>query len=305
MLLEVILYSTMKKNDYITLIRPKQWVKNLFVAAPLIFGMKLFEAQYVTKIAFGMVYFCIIASMIYVINDLCDIKTDQLHPKNKNRPLASGRVRPLAAYFLLLIMGLLAVTLAALTLASGYIAPTFYYIVAIYLLINLSYSTYLKHVPLLEMYLVASGYVLRVIAGCVLLAVEPSQWIIIVTGIISILITAGKRRSELMTCSTETGLRKSIAGYNIAFIDSMISIFGTATIITYMLYTISPAIMQIHHSNHLIYTSLFVTYGVTRYILLIKVKKDTHSPTDLVTSDPGIALSVILWVCSLIYIFYF
>ncbi|MBV8802776.1 MAG: UbiA prenyltransferase family protein [Gammaproteobacteria bacterium] len=275
------------------------------MAAPLLFGMKLFDLESVMQIIYGFILFCIAASSIYIINDIFDIKTDRLHPKNKNRPLASGRISIKTAIILFLILWLMLIVAVLYFINMRIISFDFFYILFLYLAINLGYSLGLKHVSLVEMFLVAFGYILRVIAGCILISVTPSPWIIIVTGVVSMLIIAVKRRSELVTCSFDTGLRKSISEYNIAFIDSMISIFGTATIITYMLYTIAPTISNLHHANQLVYTSLFVTYGVTRYILLIKVKKDTHSPTDLVTSDAGICLSVLFWVASLIYVFYF
>jgi decaprenyl-phosphate phosphoribosyltransferase len=295
--------NSLKWIDVIALLRPKQYIKNFFVAAPLLFGMKLFDIHSVLQIIYGFIFFCIAASSIYIINDIFDRKTDRLHPKNKNRPLAAKRIRVNTAFILFSILWMILIAALVLTTQTQFIDFHFFIILFVYLVINMAYSLGLKHVALVEMFMVSAGYVLRVIAGCLLISVTPSPWIIIVTGVVSLLIIAGKRRSELVTCSVDTGLRKAISEYNLAFIDSMIAIFGTATIITYMLYTVAPA--HLHHANLLVYTSLFVTYGVTRYIMLIKVKKDSHSPTDLVTSDWGICLSVLLWILSLIYIFYF
>lgn len=295
----------MKLLPFLQLIRPRQWVKNFFVAAPLLFGLKLFDLESLSKVCLGFIIFCLLASSIYILNDLCDIEADRNHHKNKNRPLASGTLRIQHAFIMLgILMGMLCI-LIAVTLQNNFITKDFYFIACLYFVINLGYSFGLKHIALFEMFLVAMGYILRVIAGCILVAVSPSPWILVVTFVAAMLIVSGKRRAEIVhTHEHKTPGRKSIAKYNLAFLDSMIAIFGTSSIITYMLYTLSPEAMILHHTPYLIYTSIFVMFGVTRYILLIKMHKDAESPTDLITSDWGICATVILWVISLILIFY-
>lgn len=293
----------MSFNAYIQLIRPRQWVKNFFVVAPLIFGMKLLDVRALISTICAFVIFCLVASLIYVFNDLCDVKSDRQHSKNCHRPLASGVITHSSGIIFLFGWMFFTLGIATLTLKLSYLNWHFYFIVMIYLCVNLAYSLGLKHIALFEMFLVGSGYVLRVLAGCAALAVAPSPWIIVVTAVTSMFIVAGKRRAELISSVDGKKGRKSISEYNIAFLDSLIAIFGSASIITYILFTLSKQVIEQYHGS-LIYSSVFVAYGVTRYILLIKVRGGAESPTDLVTTDPGIFLSVILWIAFMIVVIY-
>lgn len=293
-----------KLAPYLRLLRPRQWIKNFFVAAPLLFGAKLLDPLALIQCGSAFLVFCLAASLIYIFNDWRDIKVDRQHPKNKARPLASGAVSPKGALVLALLLIYLMINLSALSFAKGYLSGSFFALVLLYASINLGYSLGLKHIALFEMFLVASGYVLRVIAGCVAISVSPSPWIIVVSGVVSMLIVAGKRRAEMVDSSPEQVGHKVVAVYNLAFLDSMIAIFGSASIITYMLFTLSEKTIQIHHTENLIYTSIFVVFGITRYILLIQVRGGAEAPTDLVIADKGLCLTVLLWVASLVFIMY-
>lgn len=290
-------------HPLLNLIRPRQWIKNLFVMAPLILSSKLLECHSLINSCFAFVIFCLTASSIYILNDLRDIEADSRHPKNRYRPLPSGAVTQKQALLFLFVLLIIEFIVAFFSIMNHFLPLKFYTVILIYYAINISYSFGLKNISLVEMFLVSSSYVLRVLAGCIAINVTPSPWIIIVTALASLLIITGKRRAELIMVKSNE-VRKSIKNYNIAFLDSMIAIFSTATIVSYMLFTISAETIQRHHTQNFIYTSIFVIFGITRYVLLVKVHQGAESPTDLITSDIGISLAVLFWIISVLCLIY-
>lgn len=291
----------MNISAFIHLVRPKQWAKNAFVLAPLIFSFKLKSLVAVDQGLMAAIVFCLCASAIYIINDLTDIKSDRLHPKKRQRVLAAGKVtRPqaLIVFFILILCGVA-------LLFVGRFPPAFIGILSLYILLSLSYSLGLKHVPLLELFIVASGYILRLLAGCAAIDEAPSPWILAATGAIALFIAAGKRRAELAENDEPQKLRRSLKEYNLAFLDSAITILAGVTIVTYLLFTTSDYAINRFHSSYFVSTSVFVVYGILRYLQLITVTTGAEDPTTLVLTDTGLRLAGLGWLVACIGFIYF
>jgi 4-hydroxybenzoate polyprenyltransferase len=277
---------------FLQLMRPRQWVKNFFVLAPLFFGLELFDAQSALRIGIAFIIFCLLASAMYVFNDLHDAEADKLHPKKRLRPIAAGAISQSQAMIIGIALLVAAVILAVLVDFSA----KFYACLAIYTALSVLYSLGLKRVNLVEIFIVASGYVIRVLAGCAAIGAHPSVWILSATGVIALLIVAGKRRSEIEINPAST------LAYSLSFLDSAIGILGAATIVTYLLFTTSDYATQ-RYGEHVIGTAVFVMYGVLRYVQLIKDGK-ADDPTTLVLKDNGIRLCLILWVATFFALIY-
>ena len=289
---------------YIKLMRPKQWIKNLFVITPLIFGMKLLEIDAVMHALLCMLIFCLAASAVYVFNDILDKPSDKEHPENYCRPLAAEVISIPHAFIFLAFLLLCTLILGYLSVYLWQMPIQVYVCLLAYFLINLGYSLGLKHWSLVEMFLVSSGYILRVIAGCIAIDLIPSPWILVATGVVALLIIAGKRRAELISMDVKKHKRKVMDGYNLPFLDALISIFGGAAMMTYMIFSVSDYAMHKFQTQNLILTSIFVVFGVARYIQLIKDYGGRQDPTDLIVSEPGMCLAVLFWVISVVLIIY-
>jgi len=290
----------MKFLAYLRLMRPKQWVKNVFVLAPLIFSFKLTSISAVTQSCIAALAFCFVASVIYIVNDLMDVEADRQHPKKRKRPLASGKVGKSEAIAFTGILGLI----TGLILLYGAFNITFYVLLSVYFTLSLGYSLGLKQVPLLELFIVASGYVFRLLAGCAALNVLPSPWMLAATGAVALLITAGKRRAEIAENHDPAQLRRSLKQYNLTFLDSAITMLAAVTVVTYLLFTTSEYAIERFHSSYLVGTSVFVLYGVLRYLQLVKVMAGTDDPTTLVLTDLNLRYAVLGWLASCIAMIY-
>lgn len=262
------------------LIRPKQWVKNIFLFAPLVFSKQFLHLHSIYQVIFAAGMFCLAASAVYIINDLNDIERDKAHPqKRKKRPLASGQVSIKNA------MILLGVIYAAL-IASWFIAPHIFYVILVYIAINLLYSFKLKHEPVIEIFIVAFGFVLRVYAGAIALNVPVSHWMFVTTLSLSLYLASIKRRQELIENGSES--RGVLRHYSITLINRFAEMSATTTIVFYSLYvmTVQPK---------LIMTIPFVMFGLFRYWFIVDTLKGGESPTDVVIYDKQILITVLLW----------
>ena len=290
-----------KLKAMLRLMRPLQWAKNAFVLAPLFFSKQLFQTDSVVRAAEAFVLFCLIASFLYIVNDWRDVEADRQHVRKRLRPLAAGTVSIGEAA--LMLAGLATLVLAVLLVMQP--GRSFLAVVALYVGSALSYSFSIKHVPLLELFVVASGYVLRVIAGSLAIAVEPSPWILATSGLVAFLIVAGKRRADMADNLDPTKNRQSLSGYTINYLDHIISIAAGMTILSYILFTVSDYAMTQFHSQYLVTTSVFVGYGVLRYLTLIMIDNGADDPTELVVRDVGLLASVIAWAVTFVIIIYF
>jgi len=278
--------------------RLRQWPKNLFILAAVIFDGQLFNrASLLVSIA-GVLVFCLISSSVYLINDVKDIESDRQHPVKKNRPIASGKLPVQVAITA-------AVVLLVISFPAAYLlSPGFAIISGIYFLINLAYSFHLKHVPLIDVLIIAAGFVLRVAAGVTLIAVQRfSPWMYVVTTLLALFIGFGKRRAELTQLSIDANNhRRVLDGYSIPFLDQLITIVSSSTILTYSLYTFSAPNLPENHSMML--TIPFVLYGIFRYLYLIQIKGEGGAPEELVLTDRPLQATILLFGLAVFLVFY-
>ena len=278
--------------------RPRQWTKNVFVLAALVFDRQLFKISSVLSVLAGMALFCLISSIVYIINDIKDVEADRNHPEKRNRPIASGALPiPVA-------IGVAAVLLIITVPISFLLNPNFGWIGLVYLLVNFAYSTWLKHVPILDVLLIAAGFVLRVAAGVSLIQVERfSPWLYVVTTLLALYIGFGKRRAEVsLQASGINNTRKVLDGYTLEFLDQLITIVSSTTIIAYSFYTFSAPNLPENHSMML--TIPFVLYGIFRYLYLLKINQVGGAPEELVLKDRPLQATILLWGFTVLIVFY-
>src|SRR5688500_2542322 len=278
--------------------RLRQWTKNAFIFFGLIFDKQLFSFTPFLRTLAGFFLFCLISSAVYILNDITDIEADRQHPEKKYRPPTSS-VLPVR---LALVA---AIVLALIALLLGYwMAPAFAGILAIYLILNVLYSLWLKHVPILDVLIISSGFVLRVAAGVALITVERfSPWLYVITTLFSLYIGLGKRRAEMnLLADGAAAHRKVLDGYTIPLLDQYITIVSGMTIIAYSLYTFSAPNLPLNHSMML--TIPFVVYGIFRYLQLIQTGHAAGAPDEVALKDRALQVTVLLWGLSVIAVFY-
>jgi 4-hydroxybenzoate polyprenyltransferase len=278
--------------------RVRQWTKNGFIFFGLIFDKQLFMLDPFLRTVGGFFLFCLVSSAVYLFNDIADVQADRNHPEKKYRPIASGKLPIEAA----MTAGLL---LAAIALPLGYLlSPVFALIMAVYLAINMLYSRWLKHVSILDVLIISSGFVLRVAAGVALITVERfSPWLYMITILFSLYIGLGKRRAEMtLLAQSASSHRKVFEGYTIPLLDQYITIVSGMTIVAYSLYTFSAPNLPENHAMML--TIPFVVYGIFRYLQLIQVGHAAGSPDEVALKDRPLQFTVLLWGLTVIAIFY-
>lgn len=278
--------------------RPRQWTKNAFVLAALVFDRQLTHPVAALRSLAGLVLFCLISGVVYIINDLMDIEADRNHPQKRLRPIASGALpQPVAI--------LSALVLSSLSFPLAYaLSPGFALILGSYFILNLAYSKWLKHIPLIDVLVIAAGFVLRVAGGVSLIQVERfSPWLYVVTTLLALYIGFGKRRAELSLLDTNANThRRVLDGYTLPFLDQLITIVSSSTIIAYSLYTFSAPNLP---DNHLMMLTIpFVLYGIFRYLYLVQVEGAGGAPEDLLLSDRPLQITIILWAAAVLFIFY-
>lgn len=278
--------------------RLRQWTKNSFVFFALIFDKQLFHADAFLRTLEGFFLFCLISSAVYLFNDLADIEADRQHPEKKHRPLASGKLPVSVAVTAALILALISISLGYL------LAPAFSAIVAIYFTVNLLYSNWLKHIPILDVLIVSSGFVLRVGAGVALITVERfSPWLYMITVLFSLYIGFGKRRAEMTLLSHgATSHRKVLDGYTIPLLDQYITIVSGMTIVAYSLYTFSAP--NLPENDSMMLTIPFVVYGIFRYLQLIHTGHAAGAPDEVALKDRPLQITVLLWGLAVLAVFY-
>ena len=288
---------------YFELLRIKSWVKNGFLFLPLVFALKLLEQDQFISVVIAFFSFSFCSSFIYIINDVLDAKADALHPRKKNRPIPSGKISSRLA--LMIGVGCLAVSFGLVF--SFAISVFFSYIILCYLFLNIAYVLVLKNIHLIELFVVAINFVLRVLAGCFVINVTPSNWILVVTFFLSLLLVLVKRRAELVVLGTNAAAhRKVLKYYSEGFLDKLILIAATITITAYILYSIDPKVTFLLKTNSLIYTSIFVVIGVFRFVQLSEGKEfdGEGDPTTLLFKDRFTQLVLLAWLISLFLLLY-
>jgi 4-hydroxybenzoate polyprenyltransferase len=279
-------------------LRPRQWIKNGFVFMALLFDQKLFDWPLLFKTTFAFILFCMISSTVYIINDLADLEKDKQHPQKRNRALPSGQLQPWFA-----VVSAVGILLVCLPL-SFWLDPYFATIVLAYFLMNLAYSFWLKHLVIVDVMIVAAGFVLRVASGVIVAEAERfSPWLYVCTIFLALFMAIGKRRHELtFLAEGANSHRKILDEYNVDFLDSMIQLVTTSAVISYSFYTFSAENLPANHAMML--TIPFVLYFVFRYQYLIHVKEEGGAPEMLLYTDLPLFLGVALWGLSIVLVMY-
>ncbi len=285
----------------IKLIRPKQWIKNGFVFAPLVFAKELFQPDPLLLTVRTFAAFCLTASMVYIINDMIDVEADRAHPKKRLRPLAARTISVPAAF------GILALLLVADVFLVTGMPEKFLFLLGAYFLMNLAYTFKLKEIFLLDVFIIAAGFMLRVLGGAYAISVYVSSWLILCTLFISLFLGFAKRRGEIVAMQAAGAMpeRKVLQHYRLGVLDQMLTITAAGTVISYALYTVAPRTVTVFGTDKLIYTTVFVMYGVFRYMHLIHTTEAVENPAAVVSSDFPIIANVLLWIASCVVLIYF
>lgn len=287
--------------DYIKLLRPAQWSKNLFVFLPLFFAQDIDNLPRLLAVVVAFVALSLASSCIYVLNDMCDVEFDRKHPEKCRRPIASGRVSLPVARGVYTFLLILSVVVVALFIPS----TPMYVVLATYLLINHAYSLWLKHVAILDVMIVAFGFVLRIIAGAVAAEVVPSHWIIIMTFLLALFLVLAKRRDDVIKYErTQAVARRNVTAYNRNFLDHVITLVAAITLVSYIMYTVDEEIVARFNCSYVYATSIFVLAGILRYLQITLVEEKSWSPTQIIMRDRFLKLSVIGWLLLFAYIIY-
>ena len=278
--------------------RPRQWVKNVFVFAGLIFAQRLFTSSaWIALAAFAI--FCGLSGAIYLINDVADRERDQLDPRKRTRPVAAGRLSAgaaLAAAVVLVVGGLA----CAAILARAFLMTALAYVVLL-----VAYSASLKHIVIVDVIVVAGGFVLRAVAGAVVIDVAMSGWLLICTILLALFLTLGKRRYEYVALDQDAVRHRPIlAEYSPALLDQMIAVVTASTVTAYALYTMSPETVAKFHTHLLPATLPFVLYGIFRYLYLIYQRRLGGNPSELLLADRALLINALCWICAVLLIIY-
>lgn len=286
---------------FFKMVRPHQYIKNLLVFFPLFFAKKITDLTLLQSAVLAFISFCFAASTIYIFNDIRDIEKDKVHPKKKLRPIASGAVSIKAAVITDIIFLVTALAAAFFTsLRTGIIILT-------YLVINLFYSLGMKNIAILDIFAVSTGFLLRLLSGTEYGAVAgilPSHWIIIMTFLLSLFLAVAKRRDDLVLAESGLDVRKSISGYSLEFINGVMSIMSAVIIVSYLLYTLDPAVQLYYGSKNIYATAFFVLLGLLRYMQITFVEKKSGSPTDIVYKDKFLQITLLAWGVSFLFFAY-
>ena len=279
-------------------LRPRQWVKNLFVFAGLVFSQRLFTPSAWTALG-AFAIFCALSGAIYLFNDVADRDKDRLHPKKRERPIAAGRLPVPVALMtgVVLILGGL--------VAAAWLSPRFALAAVAYVALLTSYSMWLKHVVIVDVLTVASGFVLRAAGGALAIDVEISGWLLICTILIALFLALGKRRHEYLALDTEAARHRPIlAEYSGALLDQMIAVVTASTVTAYALYTMSPETVAKFHTHLLPATLPFVLYGIFRYLYLLYRHQLGGNPSELFLNDRALLVNTICWIAAVLVIIY-
>lgn len=271
-------------------LRPQQWLKNLFVLAPLLFSKNLFVPDATEKALIAFVLFCLISSSVYILNDVRDREQDQLHPTKRHRPIAAGLLSVWTAYPVMAVL-LGSALLGGLVLGQDVVA-----VLLAYWLINLLYSFWLKHHVILDVFAIAAGFVLRVVGGALAIDMEMSHWLILCTTLLSLFLGFTKRRHEIILLRSQAiDHRQVLQEYSLPFLDMMIAVVTACTLVSYALYTVSEDTVRRFQTHRLLFTLPFVLYGIFRYLYLVYHKDHGGDPTKDLFNDRDIIITLCLW----------
>lgn len=283
--------------ELLRLMRPYQWVKNGFVFTGLLFGHAWHDANLVAQVVIAVGAFCFVSSAVYTLNDIIDVELDRAHPKKRLRPLASGSVPVPAAVMLAAVLAIAGLGLA------WYVSPTVLAIQIGYAVMNIAYSLRLKHVVILDVFIIATGFMLRILAGTLGVGIPPSQWLLLCGLMVTLFLGFTKRRAEIIALTEDKAShRRVLEHYSPVLLDKMIGITAAGLIMSYALYTMNPDTIRVHHTANLIYTVPFVMYGVFRYIYLLHHQSRGGDPSHDLVRDHHLMIAVGGWLATTIWL---
>lgn len=285
-------------RNILQLIRLEHWVKNLFLFIPAFFAARLSEWSVLQRAVLGFLAFSLIASAVYVLNDLADAPQDRNHPDKCRRPIASGAIGKRAAILLVLLL-----MSAGAGLAAG-LQTTFLLVCLLYFTINVFYSFSLKHIAIVDISLIGMGFLLRVFAGGAVTGVEVSHWLIVMTFLLALILGLAKRRGEYVVATGGHTFRRALEGYNLPFLDVAITVCSTVAIVAYLMYCFSPEVTTRIGSDNIFYTAFFVVLGILRYLQLTLVFDRTESPTRALLRDGFLQIVMLGWIGAFAWLLY-
>ncbi|MFA5337279.1 MAG: decaprenyl-phosphate phosphoribosyltransferase [Candidatus Omnitrophota bacterium] len=281
-------------------LRPKHWVKNLFIFFPLIFGKKLFFFADMINASMAFLIFSLASGVVYLVNDIIDIKNDRIHPTKRLRPIASGKVKLREAKILAFVVAVVSIV------SSFYLNVNFGLVIISYFTLNFIYSKYLKKEVIIDVFCISIFFLLRILAGCVVAEIVMSHWIIIVIILLALFLGFNKRRQELRILEHKAALhRQVLARYDTYFIDQTIAVITPSLVVAYTLYTVDARTIKEFGSSHLLYSIPFVYYGIFRYLYLIHRLHVDGDPVRILFSDRKLRITLLLWVIVCVVVIYF
>ncbi len=289
---------------YTGLLRPHQYVKNLFVFLPSFFGARITDADTVLKVLPVFGGFCLLASAVYILNDIADIEEDRNHPRKRHRPLASGAIGTTGAAATASVLAAAALaTAAAISVLSD--SWEIFWLFLLYLALNVSYSIKIKRYAIADVVVIAVGFVIRLFAGAVASGIALSMWIIVMTFLLALFLALSKRRDDVVIFLEDARkARRSVDGYNLEFLNAAMVIMASVVVVSYIMYAVSPEVTARFRTDKLYLTTIFVVVGILRYMQIAFVRQDGGSPTRVLLEDPVLRLTVAGWVASFILIIY-
>lgn len=287
----------------IRIVRPRQWVKNFFVFIPLFFGGQMSNTALLLDALTTFIAFSLAASSIYCLNDIVDVEADRQHPVKCHRPIASGQVSVSAAYVLMAIMLILSMTVCPMLKGRSMAVGA---VVLGYWIMNIAYCVWLKNFAIIDVCLIAFGFVLRILAGGLATGIEPSNWLVLMTFLLTLFLSFAKRRDDVLRMeATGKPPRKNTIRYNLTFINQAITISASITLVCYIMYTVSPEVTARFNSHYIYLTTIFVLVGLLRYIQIAVVDKQSGDPTKIILRDRFTQLVVLAWMVSFLFIIYY
>ncbi len=285
--------------EILSLIRIRHWVKNIFVFSSIVFSKELHNPDLLVKISAAFLIFCLLSSSIYVFNDIKDIEEDKNHPIKKNRMLPSGRLSVGLAWILFFVFGTVSI------LGSWLINIEFFTLAVTFFVLNLLYTIHLKHIVIIDVFVIATGFLIRVVAGAYAITVEPSDWLFICSFLLALFLGFCKRRHELVLLEAAAGNhRRVLEKYSPYFLDQMIAVVTSASVVSYILYTVSPETQAQFGTTNMIFTFPFVIYGIFRYLYLVHQREKGGSPTQTLMMDPPLLITIAIWLIATVLIIY-
>lgn len=284
-------------RHYLRLLRPLDWIKNSFVFAPLFFTPHLVTMETVSIVFLAFLIFCLAASSIYILNDVVDYEFDRLHEHKMNRPIASDQVSLSRAKILFVALSLVSL------IAAYYLQWAFFISVLVYYVLNIAYCVYFRAVSIIDICIIAAGFVIRVCAGAFIIQVFPSEWLLLCTGLLALFLGLGKRRDDVVR-NMNALHRKSLQGYNLPFIDASITVVLSALFIAYMTYSTLESTVLHLGTKHFYYTVPIVLIGIFRYLQITLVEQRSGSPTELLCKDRVLSSIVLCWILLTVLLVY-